>query len=163
MSNEITLASELTFNRESKSGKVVTRGALGAIMSGNSSERAALSRAAAGKLIENNTFGPVMAEVSRVYPLSSVKRKAKDTGDGIYEVNGTMQVWQGATCTPFVGKWDSVTTQVYAQAIVDKVESLIEAGKEVKGEKALAYEFALGIVHHIAVKAQAKAAALATA
>lgn len=162
MSNEITITNDLTFNRVAKSGKVTTRGTLGVLMSGNRSESSALSRIAAKALIANNTFGPVMVEVSRVFPASTLLKC------GIFELGGTKGDYatydsKTKVITVLDGKWNAAAAHEYCKAVLVRCEALENAGKELKGEKSLAHEFAEEVVRHIKSKEAAKAAELAAA
>lgn len=157
MSNAIAIASDLQFKRVSKSGKVTVRNALGALMSGNKSETGAMSRIVAQHLIKNNTFGPVMDEISRVFPASCLLKF------GAFKVADTFAFIDGKTIMAIDGNWDAMIAGAYCRAVVARCDALEANDKTVKGEKSLAAEFAEELVRHLDEKALAKLAAMTAA
>lgn len=159
MSNAIAInvSTEIQFRRESKSGKVTTRGALGALMSGNKSELSTLSRVACKALIANNTFAPVMDEISRVFPASCLLKF------GAFKIAETFAFIDGKTIMAIDGNWDAMTSGAYCRAVVARCSALEAQDKTVKGEKSLAWEFAEEVVRHLDEKALAKLAAMTAA
>lgn len=155
MSNQIAIANDLQFRRVAKSGKVTTRGTLGVMMSGNRSEQQTLGRLGAKALIANNSFAPVMFEVSRVFPASSLLKF------GIFKVGDAFAMYDPAskTITPLEGTWNAATSDAYCKCVLARVAALEASGKPTKGEKALAAEFADELVRHVKAKAEAKAKA----
>ncbi len=154
MSNAITITTDLQFKRVSKAGKITARGALGTLMSGNKAEVNTLGRIAAAALIKNNTFSPIMAEVSRVFPPSSLMKF------GAFKVGETFAFLEGKTIMALDGNWDAQLSGAYCRAILARCAALEAQDKTVKGEKALASEFAEEVVRHLEAKAIAKLEAM---
>ena len=166
--NELTTI-DATFNvqRVTKAGKVQQRGALGVLTSGNRDEKAALSVNVMNRLISNNTYGPVMAEVLRVFPVNTLKaakpkkgETAKSKAGDVVEINGMLYVYTGERQRPFVefntADTSAATTEALCRAVVAKME-----GREAKGEKAVYLQAARAVLSHMAAKREAKEAALA--
>lgn len=63
----ISTSVELTFDRTSKAGKVVTRGLIGLMTSGNKAERSSAADALIQHQFDNGQFKPIMREFSRVF------------------------------------------------------------------------------------------------
>ena len=166
--NELTTI-DTAFNvqRVTKAGKVQQRGALGVLTSGNRDEKAALSVNVMNRLISNNTYGPVMAEVLRVFPVNTLKAAKPKKGEtvkskagDVVEINGMLYVYTGERQRPFVefntADTSAATTEALCRAVVAKME-----GKEAKGEKAVYLQAARAVLSHMAAKREAKEAALA--
>lgn len=155
MSNEIatvSVSTALSFQRRSKTGKVTIRGALGAVMSGNSIERGTLAVEIASALIESNTFAPVMDELVRVFPPSTL------TKHGVIKVADMFALYDAKTktITPIDGKWGMAVADMYCAAIVDKCDALENDGKAIKGEKDIALSIANLLACHVEEKRLAK-------
>lgn len=155
MSNEIatvSVSTVSTFTRESKSGKVTTRGALGAVMSGNTAERSKLANEIACALIASNTFAPVMLELSRVFAPSTLTKHGVSKGFGSFAFFDV----KTKTITPIDGKWGMSVADMYCAAIIAKCDALESDGKEIKGEKRTALEIARILCDHVQAKRLAK-------
>ncbi len=157
MSNAITITTDLQFKRVSKSGKITVRGALGALMSGTKGETATISRVMVQKLVANNTFGPVMAELVRVFPPSGLLKF------GAFKVGETFAFLEGKTLLAVDGNWDAQLSGAYCRAVVARCDAMEAASKAVKGERALAAEFADEVVRHLEAKAIEKLEAMLAA
>jgi len=157
MSNAITITADLRFQRVSKAGKLAVRGALGTLMSGNREEVNTLGRIAAAALIKNNTFAPVMAEVSRVFPPSGLIKF------GAFKLCETFAFLDGKTLMVVDGNWDAMLSGAYCRAILARCAALEAQDKTVKGEKGLASEFALEVVRHLEAKTIEKLEAMMAA
>lgn len=158
MTNEIAIVADQPFRRVAKSGKVTVRGTLGVLMSGNRAEMGTLSRIAAKNLIANNTFGPVMDEISRVFPASALLKH------GVFKVGDTFATYEAATktITHIGAPWNAASAETYCTAVLAKCAALEAADKAVKGEKLLAELFAEELVAHVKAKREAKTLELAT-
>lgn len=153
MPNEITIAADTPFRRVAKSGKVTVRGSLGAVMSGNTSERATLSRVIAQKLIAGNTYDPVMFEIKRVFGPSTL------TKFGVGKVaDDFFMIAEDKTISYIGDTWNRDTALQYCRMVQAKVAAGEAKDKFVKGEKSLAAEFADDMVRHIEAKLAAIAA-----
>lgn len=153
--NELTIQNDLQFRRVSKAGKVTTRGALGVMLSGNRAESASLGMTVAEKLIANNTFAPIMAEVARVFAPKELKNF------GVFEIGsakGHYAMYDAATktITPLDEGWNVGAVKAYAQCVVKRCAAIEAAGKEVKGEKAHLLALCEAIIKRIEAKEQAK-------
>lgn len=181
MSNIVTIDSSFAVTRVLRSGKVQTRGALGIMTSGNRAETGAMGLAITKRLIENNTFTPVVREMVRAFSLTAAKpavwrgKKGEVAPVGaVIRVTGVgyMKVEAGGTLSPVqaVGQIDVSGGVGKAQALAI-AETIIEkcAGKEMKGEKAFYLQAARTIVdkcneqHDVADAAVAGADALLSA
>ena len=146
---------QFAVSRVTKSGKTQSRSLLGVITSGNKEERTHVFAIAYPRLIANNTFGPIMRELVRVFPPSGLK--SKDT-NGLVVINGELYVAEGRTFAPFnASAVDLASVAAYARAVVAK-----HGGKELKGEKALYIQAARAVVER-ANERQAAIDAQATA
>lgn len=168
MSNSlVTIDTSFAVQRVSKAGKVSERGAIGVLTSGNAAERSKLTLMAIAGLIRNNTFAPLVKELARVFPASSLKApKAKkgevtkmQAGD-VFEVNGLIFIASSETAFAQFNPAavDAASVEALCRAIVRK-----HSGEEVKGEKATYLQVARAIVQHMEAKAAAKAVAAAEA
>lgn len=136
--NAIAIPATLSVQRVTKTGKVQNRTILGVLTSGNRMERDMVGDALINRLIDNRTYGPVMAELVRVFPPSALKTK----GGAMVVVNGELWLINGDTMARFnPAAADAASVGAYAKAIVAKCE-----GKEVKGEKATFLQAARRIV-----------------
>lgn len=164
--NELTTI-DTAFNvqRVTKAGKVQHRGALGVLTSGTRDEKAALSVSVLNRLISNNTYGPVMAEVLRVFPVNTLKAAKPKKGEtvkskagDVVEINGMLYVYTDERTFVELKTADTsaATTEALCRAVVAKME-----GKEAKGEKAVYLQAARAVLAHMAAKREAKEAALA--
>lgn len=156
MTTEITVADSFTVRRVSKAGKVATRGIVGVLTSGNKDERAALTNAVVAKLIANNTFAPVMAEMVRVFPLSAL---AKVKGSPMFKAGDRYLMETAPGTFQDVGAtFDAATTAALCRAVAKLADD-----KELKGEKLLFATYAADVLAALDAKAMAKAEAEAAA
>ena len=150
--NELTITTDLKFNRVAKSGKVTTRGALGVMLSGNRSESVKLGGIVAQKLIDNNTFAPIMAEVLRVFAPSTLQKF------GVFKVGEHFCTFDATTKTynPIETTWGAAASKTYCECVVARCNALIASGKEVKGEKAIVLDLCQRVVAQVKAKELAK-------
>jgi hypothetical protein len=157
MSNEIAITNDFSVTRTAKSGRVTVRSALGTITSGNAAERAQLGGLLASKLIESANFPPIMREMARVFPPSSLK------AHGVFKVLDTYGVIVGTTIYTIDGTWPMATTKAYCAAVAAAAEAAEVKGKPFKGEKAVYADWAWAVMTRIEFKEAEKAAAEALA
>lgn len=131
--NEITIANEFAAVRVSKAGKETYRGALGVITSGNGAERGALAARVVENLIATSNFRALMREVTRVFPVSAIKKSpnvivdaaSKDVYFRTGAEDGAVVMEHYNPANP-----NKATAHEYARAVLGAT-----ATKELKGEK----------------------------
>ena len=168
MSNSlVTLDSSFTVQRVSKTGKVTARGVIGVLTSGNAAERSSLTLTATAGLIRNNTFGPLVKELTRVFPASSLKSPKAKKGEEVkmqagdmYEANGLLFI---ATDERSSNRFDPSAADAASVGALCRAKDRKFSGKQVKGEKATYLQVARAIVAHLEEKEAAKAAAAGVA
>ena len=162
----INIGTDFSVQRVSKAGKITERGVIGVLTSGTKDERGSLTATDLAGLIRNNTFGPVVRELVRVFPASSLKAAKAKKGEAapkmkagdVFEVNGTAFIATSETAFAIFNPTavDAASVDALCRAIIAKC-----AGKELKGEKATYLQVARAVVDHLERKAAEKAAAQA--
>ena len=165
----INIDTDFSVQRVSKAGKVTERGVIGVLTGGTKDERGALAEFVMAGVIRNssnNTFGPIVRELVRVFPASSLKAPKAKKGEAtpkmkagdVFEVNGTAFIATSESEFSIFNPAavDAASVEALCRAIAAKC-----AGKEMKGEKAIYLQAARAVIYHLECKAAEKAAAQA--